>query len=112
MSPTLKFAFAALAFSAIAPAALAEKAPAPRSYIVAFDDLDMSATAGGRTLLGRIEKAARKVCGRATGHAPLVQRMAARCRKETVAATVRHLGLDTLTLAWSGERDAAQFAAR
>lgn len=60
-SLTLAFATAGLAATAAAPAFAAE-APAPRTALVSFADLDLGTAAGQRTLDKRIERAARSVC--------------------------------------------------
>jgi UrcA family protein len=112
-----KFAAAALALlglasAAHAPDASAENKPQQHSFPVVYGDLNLSKPAGGRTLLVRIEKAARKVCGNAIPHSPLLQRQAVECRREAVALTVRNLGFPALTLAWSGKYPATVMAAR
>ena len=101
-----------LASDAFAPAAFADEEPQLHSFQVAYGDLNLSAPAGGRTLLGRIEKAARKVCGHAIPLSPLLQREAINCRREAVAATVRGLGFPTLTVAWSGKYPPTMMASR
>jgi UrcA family protein len=110
MSATLKIALAALAISAFAPAAFADK-PEQISFRVAFGDLNMSAPSAGHTLLGRIEQAAFRVCDKATPHSPLLRRKAIECRRQTVANTVRGLDFPTLSVAWNGKYAATVLAA-
>src|SRR5262245_18100521 len=101
MSCTLKFALAGLCL-ALAPAALADPGETV-SRRVAYSDLDMSSAAGGTILLGRLEKAARRLCDDVTGHSPMLRRTAMTCRRETVDAAVRDLGIASLNLAWNGK---------
>jgi UrcA family protein len=98
-----KAVFAALAFCALAPAAFAENKPQELSFAVSYADLNMSAPAGGRTLLGRIEKAARKACNAAIPNSPLLARKEIECRNDAVASAVGGLRLPTLTHAWNGK---------
>ena len=111
MSATLKIALAAIALSAFAPAAFADR-PKEVSVRVSYADLDMAQPAHGTKLLGRIEIAARRICSRTIPHSPLAQREAIDCRRETIAQTVEGLGFSTLTLAWNGKYAATVLAAR
>ena len=111
MSATVKIALAALALSALAPAAFADK-PEQVSFRISYGDLNMSSPANGAKLLTRIEKAARKVCTAATPHSPLFVRATIECRQETVASTVRSLDFATLSVAWNGKYAATVLAAR
>jgi len=114
MSRTFKIAIAALIASvAFAPAALAQVGVEQVSVHVAYGDLDMSTVAGGKTLLKRIEGAARRVCGDASPRSPLKPRSVPVCRRESVANAVRGLNIATLTLAWNGsEPGQTQLSAR
>jgi UrcA family protein len=113
MSRAIKFAIAALAASAIInPAVLAQPGVERVSVEVPYSDLNMSRSAGGETLLKRIESAARRVCGAASPK--LIQQTisVAKCRSEAVEDAVRRLNIQTLTFAWSGEQPATSIAAR
>jgi UrcA family protein len=112
MSATIKIALAAIALSALAPAAFADKPVEQASFRIAYGDLDMSTPQNGVKLLGRIEKAARRVCVAAIPRSPLFERETVNCRNETVASTVRSLGFTTLTVAWNGKYAATVLAAR
>ncbi|HEV7689286.1 MAG TPA: UrcA family protein [Hyphomonadaceae bacterium] len=111
MSATLKIAFAALALSALAPAAFADQ-PERISFRVGYGDLNMSAPSAGHTLLGRIEQAAYRVCDDATPRSALFRRKAIECRRQTIANTVRSLDFPTLSVAWNGKYAATVLAAR
>lgn len=111
MSATLKIALAALAMSAFAPAAFADK-PTEVSFRISYADLDMAKPDHGTKLLGRIERAARRICSTAIPHSPLFERLAIECRQETVARTVNSLGFDTLSVAWNGKYAATVLASR
>ncbi len=114
MSRTFKFAIAAFAISmTLAPATLAQVGIEQVSARVAYGDLDMSTVAGGKTLLKRIESAARRVCGDAGPRSPLKPRSVPVCRRETVESAIRRINITTLTLAWNGaERGQTQLSAR
>lgn len=57
----------------------------PASQIVSYADLDLSTPAGIKTLDGRIDRAVRKVCGKA--YVDLATSRGVReCRKETLAS--------------------------
>jgi UrcA family protein len=74
---------------------------------VAYGDLDMSTVNGGKTLLTRIQSAARKVCGDSDAYSPLHPRSETQCRRATVASVVNGLGIGTLTQAFNGGKSAA-----
>lgn len=60
---------------------------------VAYADLDLNTTAGARTLLHRIDLAARRICG-PTSHSPLEPRAASlnrRCVNEAVDMSVARI---------------------
>jgi UrcA family protein len=104
MSPTPKSALAALILSAaLFPAALAQPPGEHASASIAFDDLDTSTPAHAGILLKRIQSAANNVCEQAVPRSSLTPRALTLCRKDTVRAVVRELGISTLTAAWSGD---------
>ncbi len=77
----------------------------PASEIVSYADLDLGTPAGVKTLDGRIERAVRKVCGKA--YMDLATSSGVRqCRKETLAS-VQHQRSEALASAQS-----IQFSAR
>jgi len=101
----------ALAISAYAPAAFADQ-PERLTSRVSYGDLNMSAPAGGRTLLARIEGAAMKVCNGAIPRSPVLRRSVIECRRQAIATSVQSLGFTTLTVAWNGKYAATVLAAR
>jgi UrcA family protein len=113
MSCSFKFALIPLAamLTAATPV-MAEPSKKADALRVSYGDVDMTTAGGGATLLKRIEKAAKKVCGPTWTISPLAPHAISDCRRETVASAVRTLDLQTLTLAWSGSTPASGFASR
>lgn len=115
MSRLIALSLIALALSAplAVPAATAE-APKVVFVTVAYGDLDVDTPAGARTLLSRINTAAKKVCGKAPATLMLsVPDKRAECRATVIRETVQRIGEPGLTLAWQRGADVAiQTAAR
>lgn len=88
-------ALAAVAALTVASSAAAEPDDwgAPLSVTVRYGDLNLASDAGAKTMLARIEVAARRVCGQAPDLRDL-GRVAVydHCRSDAVARTVRTLG--------------------
>ena len=85
-----------------------------KSQQVAFDDLNLASESGARTLLVRINKAAKAACGPAT-RSPLLPREAAHqraCVTEAVDTAVRRVDLPTLTALYTGAPADIAIAAR
>jgi UrcA family protein len=85
-----------------------------KSQQVTFDDLNLSSESGARTLLVRINQAARAACGRST-HSPLLPREAAHrraCVTEAVDAAVKRVDLPVLTALHTGATADIAVAAR
>ena len=80
-----------------------------KSQQVVFDDLNLSSESGARTLLVRIEKAARTACGPLT-HSPVLPRERAhhsQCVADAVDAAVKRVDLPVLTALYRGTADIA-----
>lgn len=98
----LKLAIAAAALAAtFVPSAVAQAGREQVSLLVPYSDLDMSTPLGGKTLLGRIEDAAVRVCRDDPDSVNPALQYVYRCRRKIVEATVRGADMRTLTLAWS-----------
>jgi UrcA family protein len=85
-----------------------------KSQQVVFDDLNLSSESGARTLLVRINKAAKAACGPST-HSPLLPREAAyqrACVTNAVDAAVRRVDLPVLTALNTGAPAGVAVAAR
>ena len=85
-----------------------------KSQQVVFDDLNLSSESGARTLLVRINKAAKAACGPAT-HSPLLPREAAyhrACVTDAVDAAVKRVDLPVLTALYNGAPADIAIAAR
>jgi UrcA family protein len=85
-----------------------------KSQQVVFDDLNLTSESGARTLLVRINKAARAACGPST-HSPLLPREAAHqraCVTDAVDTAVRRVDLPVLTALYTGARADITIAAR
>ena len=84
------------------------------SQQVAFDDLNLASESGARTLLVRIEKAARAACGPFTRSALLPREQAhhRKCVAEAVDAAVKRVDLPTLTALHTGAPADLALAAR
>lgn len=69
------------------------------SRIVSYGDLDLTKAQDASVLLGRIESAARIVCGEKTGPALTGSRFKTfqKCQSSTVATAVDTVGVPTLT---------------
>lgn len=81
---------------AVSPSAQAE--PRANSQTVVIRDLDLGTDAGARTLLTRIQKAARKVCDDERAGAQGIDLLWDRsCRKATVEKAVQTIGSTRLT---------------
>ena len=81
---------------------------------VSYDDLNIGSQSGARTLLVRIEKAARNACGPIT-HSPLLPRERAyqrECVVDAVDAAVKRVDLPTLTALHTGAPADIAIAAR
>ena len=90
-------AAAALAGSA---AAQSDDAGAPLSVKVRYSDLDLASDGGARTMLARIESAARRVCGQAPDLRDLGRvALYDHCRSDAVGRAVRRLGAPLVTAA-------------
>ena len=104
MSRSFRLADAALVIFAFAPAASSQAGVEEVSVRVHYADLDITRPEGGVTLLNRIQKAAKTVCGDARTRAPLTRiRLAGECRRMAIESAVRRLDFAMLTLAWSGK---------
>lgn len=114
MSRAFKIAIiAAFASFTLIPAAAAQKGIEHVSVRVAYGDLDTSSMKGARTLLKRIEGAARKVCRDTIRRSPLMPRWDSKCRRDTVGSTVAQLNITTLTMAWNkNQPSSVQLSAR
>jgi UrcA family protein len=81
--------------------AIAQTAPDYKaSEAIRYSDLDLSTANGARTLLHRIDLAARRVCGSEPSHSPLEPRSAAfyrQCVADSVDATVARIDAPLLT---------------
>lgn len=98
MRRTLTALVAAIAFAAFAsPAAAAEYAP--QSAVISYADLDLATERGANSMLRRINRAARDVCGMDTGATlSLGERREARaCVRETVEQTVASMAQPVVT---------------
>jgi UrcA family protein len=81
---------------------------------VSFDDLNLATESGARTLLVRINKAARAACGRVS-HSPVLPREWAhhsQCVVEAVDAAVKRVDLPMLTAMHTGAPVDVAIAAR
>lgn len=86
----------ALGFMAAAPASA--EARAPTAQIVHYSDLNIDRASGARTLLRRINHAARVACGDHMGRTNFGERRAIRqCEREAVEAAVAKIDNTTLT---------------
>jgi UrcA family protein len=97
--------------------AIAQTAPDYRaSEEVSYSDLDLATSDGARTLLRRIDLAAKRVCGPEPSNSPLQPHLTAfygRCVSDSVDASVARIGSPLLS-AMNGEQKTAgaAFAAR
>ena len=93
--------------------AIAQTAPDYKaSESVSFADLDLGTSDGARTLLRRIDLAAKRVCGPEPSHSPLQPRVTAfyhRCVTDSVDVTVARIGSPLLS-AMNGEQKPASAA--
>ena len=93
-----------------AETAVAQTAPDYKaSESVSYADLDLSTPHGARTLLRRIDFAAKRVCGPEPSHSPLQPQLTAfyqRCVRESVDTTVDSIGSSLLS-AMNGEQKTA-----
>jgi UrcA family protein len=87
--------------------AIAQTAPDYKaSEAVSYADLDLGTSHGARTLLRRIDLAAKRVCGPEPSHSPLQPHVSAfyqRCVMDSVDATVARIDAPLLT-AMRGEQ--------
>ncbi|HEX5007013.1 MAG TPA: UrcA family protein [Hyphomonadaceae bacterium] len=97
-----------------ADTAVAQTAPDYKaSESVSYADLDLSTNDGARTLLRRIDFAAKRVCGPEPSHSPLQPHLTAfyqRCVRDSVDSTVDAIGSPLLS-AMNGEQKTAGAAA-
>jgi UrcA family protein len=99
----------ALGFAAAAPAAAAERAAERVSYA----DLNLNNRAGADAMLGRLERAAERVCGKRRGTIPLAFRVRLeRCVNEEMADEVAELGHAGVTALYYGRNPEVIIAAR
>ena len=93
--------------------AIAQTAPDYKvSESVSYADLDLGTSNGARTLLRRIDLAAKRVCGPEPSHSPLQPHLTAfydRCVTDSVDATVTRIGSPLLS-AMNGEQKPASAA--
>ena len=85
-----------------------------KSHEVSFDDLNLASESGARTLLVRIEKAAKSACG-PLSHSPVLPRERAhhsQCVADAVDAAVKRVDLPTLTALYTGAPADIAIAAR
>jgi UrcA family protein len=85
-----------------------------KSQQVSFDDLNLASESGARTLLVRINKAAKAACGEIS-HSPILPREWAQhrqCVVEAVDAAVKRVDLPTLTALHTGAPADVTLAAR
>jgi UrcA family protein len=88
------FVFVICALSAIAPASAFA---APASVTVRYGDIEADTDEGARILLGRIERAAREVCGKDLAlRYPAVRRAYRACTLQTMHKTIEDIGVDRL----------------
>ena len=87
--------------------AIAQTAPDYKaSEAISYSDLNLSTSDGARTLLRRIDLAAKRVCGPEPSHSPLQPHLTAfyeRCVTDSVDATVARIDSPLLT-AMRGEQ--------
>jgi UrcA family protein len=85
-----------------------------KSQEVNFDDLNLTSESGARTLLVRINRAAKAACG-PLSHSPLLPREAANhraCVADAVDAAVKRVDLPVLTALHTGAQADIAIAAR
>ena len=73
--------------------------PPVQAATVAYSDLDLSTTDGAHALLGRIDRAAKRICGPEPVHSPLTPRAGAfyrECVIASVDAAVTRIGSPAL----------------
>jgi UrcA family protein len=83
-----------------------------KSMQLKVSDLDLSTAEGAHRLYRRIEQASYSVCGSQKQDTDVIVRGAGPCVRETIAHTVRELGIATLAQAYiqeNGERAAQEF---
>lgn len=92
--------------AAITPAASAKGASQTDtvSQAVYMGDLNLESPEGAATLLGRIKRAANRVCDNIGGSRPLAMRRAAqRCASQAISDAVADLDLPVVTALYTGE---------
>lgn len=96
MNRLIASALAALALAGMAaPSALAETRTV--SVKVAYSDLNLASPAGAKTMLTRLQKASRKVCGAATHRSPEEMTWAKACMKDAMSSAVSRLNAPTVS---------------
>src|SRR5579863_3364645 len=107
-------ALAALAYAPGAAQAQTASNPDQVSVRISYGDLDLSSQTGAREMIGRIDNAARVICGEPSSNADLsgwAQQRA--CAQSTVSDAVASLGNPTVTALNDQRRgEGASFANR
>ena len=114
-SVLIAIAGAGLATLAVAPgSAQAQPAANPESVSVriSFADLNLSSSQGAREMMGRIEDAARVICGEPSANNDLAERVREHaCVSQTESDAVRSLDAPTVTALSDSRRGAETFVA-
>jgi UrcA family protein len=69
----------------------------PPSKTVRYDDLNIAAEAGAKTLYSRISAAAQEVCGRSTGTDPILRMATQACVKTAIDNAVKKVDAPALS---------------
>lgn len=114
-SPKVRAALAMLAIVAGGAFLPAHAETTPSSQQVSYADLDISAPAGARILLSRIEAASEKACAGQLANSPLLPRersLQRACVADAVSQTVAKINSPVLAQLHKGEADAVRLATR
>jgi UrcA family protein len=96
MNRLIASALAALALAGMAaPSALAEKRTV--SMTISYADLDLASPAGAKSMLNRLQKASRKVCGTSTHRSPEEMTWAKACMTDAMSSAVSRLNAPTVS---------------